>query len=46
MPKMRLEAEQTVTNLRQVEVLRSQGKCVAAACKEAGLREAKVIIEQ
>lgn len=36
MPKRRLGAEQIVTNLRQVEVLQSQGNNVAAACKEAG----------
>ena len=39
MPKKRLGAEQIVTKLRQVEVLQSQGKSVAAACKEAGLTE-------
>jgi putative transposase len=38
MPKKRLGAEQIVTKLRQVEVLQSQGKSIAAACKEAGLR--------
>ena len=37
--KKRLGAEQTVAKLRQVEVLQSQGKSVAAACKEAGLTE-------
>ena len=37
MPKKRLGAEQIVTKLRQVEALQSQGKSVAAACKEAGL---------
>ena len=37
MPKKRLGAEQIVTKLRQVEVLQSQGKSVAAVCKEAGL---------
>lgn len=46
MPKMRLGAQQTVTNLRQVGFLQSQGKSAAAACKEAGLGETKVIIEQ
>ena len=46
MPKMRLGAEQIVTNLRQVGFLRGQGKSVAAACKEVGLVEAKMIIEQ
>ena len=39
MPKKRLGAEQIVTKLRQTEVLQSQGKSVAAACKEAGLTE-------
>jgi putative transposase len=38
-PKKRLGAEQIVTKLRQVEVLQSQGKSVAAACKEASLTE-------
>jgi len=46
MPKMRLVTEQIVTNLRQVGFLRGQGKSVAAACKEVGLVEAKMIIEQ
>ena len=32
-------AEQIVTKLRQVEVLQSQGKSIAAACKEAVLTE-------
>ena len=39
MPKRRLGAEQIVTKLRQVEVLQSQGKSVAAACKEAALTD-------
>ena len=39
MPKKRLGAEQIVTKLRQVEVLQSQGKSVAAACKDVGLTE-------
>jgi len=39
MPKKRLGAEQIVTKLRQVEVLQSQGKTVAAACKQAALTE-------
>lgn len=39
MPKKRLGAEQIVTKLRQIEVLQSQGKGVAAACKEVGLTE-------
>ena len=37
MPKKRLGAEQIGTKLRQAEVLQSQDKRVAAACKEAGL---------
>ena len=39
MPKMRLGTEQIVTKLRQVEVLQSQGKSIALACKQAGLIE-------
>ena len=39
MPKKGLGAEQIVTKLRQVEVLQSQGKSVAAACKDVGLTE-------
>jgi transposase-like protein len=39
MPKKTLGAEQIVTKLRQVEVLQSQGKSIAAACKETGLTE-------
>jgi transposase-like protein len=39
MPKKRLGAEQIVTKLRQVEVLQSHGKSIAAACNEAGLTE-------
>ena len=39
MPKKRLGAEQIVTKLRQLEVMQSHGKSVAAACKEAGLTE-------
>jgi transposase-like protein len=35
----RLGAEQIVTKLRQIEVLQSQGKSVAAACKEVGTTE-------
>jgi hypothetical protein len=46
MPKMRLGAEQIITNLRQVGLLRGQGKSVAAACKEAGLGEAKMMMAQ
>ena len=37
MPTKRLGAEQIVKKLRQVEMLQSQGKSVAAACKEADL---------
>ena len=39
MPKKRLGAEQIVTKLRQVEVLQSQGKSIAAAYREAGRPE-------
>ena len=39
MPKKRLGAQQIVTKLRQVEVLQSHGKSIAAACNEAGLTE-------
>ena len=39
MPRKRHSAEQIVTKLRQIEVLQSQGKSVAAACKEVGLIE-------
>ena len=39
MPKKSLGAEQIVTKLRQIEVLQSHGKSVAAACKEAGLTQ-------
>jgi transposase-like protein len=34
-----LVAEQIVTKLRQIKVMREQGKSVAAACKEAGITE-------
>ena len=36
-PNNRFGAEQIVTKLRQIEVLQSQGKSVAAACKLVGL---------
>lgn len=39
MPRKRLGAEQIVTKLRQVEVLQSQGKSIAVACKDVGLTE-------
>ena len=39
MSKKRWGPEQIVTKLRQVEVLQSQGKSIAAACKETGLIE-------
>jgi hypothetical protein len=39
MRKKRLGSEQIVTKLRQVEVLQSQGKSVAATCMETGLTE-------
>jgi putative transposase len=37
MPKMRFSAEQIVVLLRQIEVLMSQGKTPAVACREAGI---------
>jgi putative transposase len=37
MPKKRFNAEQIVTLLRQIEVLMSQGKTPAVACREAGI---------
>lgn len=39
MPKKRLRTAQIVPKLRQVEVLKSQGKSIAAACKEVGFTE-------
>ena len=39
MPKKRLGAEQIVTKLRQIDILLSQGKSIAAACKDVGLTE-------
>ena len=33
MPRKKYTSEQIVTKLRQVEVLQSQGKSVAAACR-------------
>ena len=39
MPKKRLGAEQIVTKLRQVEVLLTQGKIIAAACKDVRLTD-------
>jgi len=37
MPKMRFSAEQIAVLLRQIEVLMSQGKTPAVACREAGI---------
>lgn len=37
MPKKRLNAEQIVMLLRQIEVLLSQDKTPAVACREAGI---------
>jgi transposase-like protein len=37
MPKKTFTPEQIVAKLRQIEVLRSQGKAVPLACKEAGI---------
>ena len=39
MPKKRSTAEQIVSKLRQIEVSLSQGKGLAAACKEAAISE-------
>lgn len=39
MPKKRFHAEQIVTLLRQIEVLVSQGKAPAVACREAGISQ-------
>jgi hypothetical protein len=37
MPKKAFTPEQIVAKLRQIEVLMSQGKTIALACKEAGI---------
>ena len=39
MPMKRNTAEQIVSKLRQIEVSMSQGKALAAACKEAAISE-------
>lgn len=39
MPKKRFSAEQIVVLLRQIEVLMSQGKTPAVACREAGISQ-------
>lgn len=39
MPKKRFSAEQIVVVLRQIEVLMSQGKTPAVACREAGISQ-------
>ena len=39
MPKKRFSAEQIVVLLRQIEVLTSQGKTPAVACREAGISQ-------
>jgi putative transposase len=39
MPKKRPTPEQIVTLLRQIEVATSQGKSVAATCREAGIAD-------
>ena len=39
MARKRLNAEQIVTKLRQIEVLQAQGKTIAVACKDAGTTE-------
>lgn len=43
MPKKRFSAEQIVVVLRQIEVLMSQGKTPAVACREAGYRSRVII---
>jgi hypothetical protein len=39
MPKKRFSAEQIIVVLRQIEVLMSQGKTRAVACREAGVSQ-------
>jgi hypothetical protein len=39
MPKKRFSAEQIIVVLRQIEVLMSQGKTPAVACREAGVSQ-------
>jgi transposase-like protein len=39
MPKKAFTPEQVVAKLRQIEVLLSQGKTIALACREAGITE-------
>jgi transposase InsO family protein len=39
MVRKRFNSEQIVTKLRQIEVLQSQGKALAVACREAELSE-------
>jgi len=39
MPKQAFTPEQVVAKLRQIEVLLSQSKTIALACKEAGITE-------
>ena len=39
MPRKRFSAEQIVVLLRQIEVLVSQGKTPAVACREAGISQ-------
>ena len=39
MPKKAFTPEQVVAKLRQIEVLLSQGKTIALACKENGITE-------
>ena len=39
MARKRLNAEQIVTKLRQIEVLQAQGKTIAVSCKEVGTTE-------
>ena len=39
MPKKKFRAEQIVVELRQIEVLMSQGKAAPVACREAGISQ-------
>jgi putative transposase len=39
MPRQRFSAEQIVVLLRQIEILVSQGKTPAVACREGGISQ-------
>lgn len=45
MARKRLAAEQTITKLRQIEMLHDQGRIIAMACTEAGTIEQKLRFE-